>query len=226
MKTIQSLWNCWCETQDIKNNSVPLFDCDERQQVRTRTIGASRQRTVLCRHPKMDALILNETTKLVADWSANTRNFDGIIYMMFLQNADGSIVPLYIGRAETIGRGDGNLSANMLKLDRDKSRFARWGDNHRYHIGELSAAALPGYPVEKVNPKYVRWADALFEDAPTQNPTLRQEVNFWAKAWKPSDVSIWAEMSPTRLTFLEYLLIGVASSLFGSVLLNSEGTNR
>jgi len=33
-------------------------------------------------------------------------------------------------------------------------------------------------------------------------------------------------MSPTRLTFLEYLLIGVASSVFGDRLLNAEGRNR
>jgi hypothetical protein len=33
-------------------------------------------------------------------------------------------------------------------------------------------------------------------------------------------------MSPTRLTFLEYLLIGVASAAFGMTLLNDEGHNR
>ena len=33
-------------------------------------------------------------------------------------------------------------------------------------------------------------------------------------------------MNPTKLTFLEYLLIGVASAAFGTQLLNTEGRNR
>jgi hypothetical protein len=174
----------------------------------------------------MNTLILNETSKLVNDWSAKNGMFDGMIYMMFILGPDLGIVPLYIGKAETLGRGDGNLSANLHRLEKDRSKFARWGDNYQYHIGDLSAAALGGHPAEKISPKYTRWAEVLFEDAPCQRPKLRQDVRFWAKAWKSSDVGIWAEMSPTRLTFLEYLLIGVASSAFGSVLLNAEGRNR
>ena len=34
------------------------------------------------------------------------------------------------------------------------------------------------------------------------------------------------EFGPTRLTFLEYLLIGVASNTFGKELLNEERVNR
>jgi hypothetical protein len=44
--------------------------------------------------------------------------------------------PLYIGKAETLGKGDGNLSANLLRLDSDTSKFARWGDNYAYHFGD------------------------------------------------------------------------------------------
>lgn len=152
--------------------------------------------------------------------------FDGLIYMMFRQTDDQKVLPLYIGKAETLGKGDGNLSANLLRLAADRSKFARWGDNYQYHIGNLSAACLHGHAVEKISPKYARWASVLFEDAPCENPRLRHPLRFWAKAWKSTDIGIWSEMNPTRLTFLEYLLIGVASATFGSALLNSEGRNR
>lgn len=226
MKTAHSLWDRWCEAQGVLNGSVPLFDCDDERRVRTRMVGLARQRPIICRHPDMDALILNETAKLVDDWTAKGGQFDGIIYMMFMHRPDGGIIPLYIGKSETLGKGEGNLSANIYRLEKDRSKFARWGDNYQYHIGDLSAAALGGHPADKISPKYTRWAGVLFEDAPCERPKLRQDVRFWAKAWKPTDVGIWAEMSPTRLTFLEYLLIGVASSVFGSVLLNAEGRNR
>jgi len=44
--------------------------------------------------------------------------------------------------------------------------------------------------------------------------------------WKKSDIGPWEDFGPTRLTFLEYLLIGIASSVFPGDLLNSEGQNR
>jgi len=226
LSTTLSLWNRWCEAQNVLAGSVPLFDCDDSRRVRTRRIGSSNPRPVLCRHPEMDALMLRQTALLVGDWKSKQNQYDGIIYMMFVPQTNGEILPLYIGKAETLGKGDGNLSANLIRIEKDRSKFARWGDNYQYHIGDLSAAALGGHPADKISPKYIRWAEVLFEDAPCEHPKLRQDVRFWAKAWKSSDVGIWAEMSPTRLTFLEYLLIGVASSVFGDRLLNAEGRNR
>lgn len=174
----------------------------------------------------MDALIVAQTDVLVHDWQSKRHDFDGLIYMMFRETDDQKVLPLYIGKAETLGKGDGNLSANLLRLAVDRSKFARWGDNYQYHIGDLSAAGLHGHAAEKISPKYARWASELFDDAPCENPRLRHPLRFWAKAWRSTDVGIWSEMNPTRLTFLEYLLIGVASATFGSVLLNSEGRNR
>jgi hypothetical protein len=84
---------------------------------------------------------------------------------------------------------------------------------------------MGGLP-DKISPKYERWAETLFEDRPAENPRLRLQPRFWAKAWKSSDVGVWSEMNPTKLTFLEYLLIGVASAAFGTQLLNTEGRNR
>ncbi len=67
---------------------------------------------------------------------------------------------------------------------------------------------------------------ALFETTGTESPKLKEPVYFWIKAWRRSTVGIWGDFGPTRLTFLEYLLIGVASAVFPDTLLNREGRNR
>jgi hypothetical protein len=219
------LWNRWSSEQRIAEQGVPLFCCDESLVVRTRMIGSSVKRPVLCRHEEMENLLLRQVEALENDWKNGVHCYDGLIYVMFVREGD-VVVPLYIGKAETFGKGDGNLSVNLRNLQTDRSKFARWGDNYQYHLGDLSAAVLAGHTIDRVSPKYVRWAQALFADFEQRSLKLRKPVYFWAKAWKPTDRGIWAEMSPTRLTFLEYLLIGVASAAFGKTLLNNEGHNR
>ena len=224
--TARSIWNNFCSAHQITNNRVPLFATDGDRNVNTKEIGSKTKRSILVRHEKMENLMLRETDILIRDWHSKSHEYDGLIYMMHRYDADDQIVPLYIGKAEAIGRGDGNLSANIANLHRDKSKFARWGDNYAYHIGDLSAAILPGHQPQKINPKYLEWGSRLFVTAPTDRPKLKHDIYFWAKAWRKSDISIWQELSPTRLAFLEYLLIGVASTLFDGSLLNYEGRNR
>ena len=144
---------------------------------------------------------------------------------MFLKNSE-AILPLYIGKTETIGIGDRNLSANIKNLEHDKSKFARWGDNYAYHVGDLSAVVLLGHPPAKVTKKYISWVGSLFENYPSPNPKLKQTLYFWTTAWKKSTVGMWEEFGATRLTFQEYLMSGVASSAFPEALLNREGHNR
>jgi hypothetical protein len=92
--------------------------------------------------------------------------------MMHRRTDDGcSVIPLYIGKAETIGRG-GQLSANLRNLYKSKDKFARWGDNYAYHIGDLSAAVLMGHHAQKTTPKYNAWASKMFKTAKTQHPQL------------------------------------------------------
>ncbi len=67
--------------------------------------------------------------------------------------------------------------------------------------------------------------DVATEKKANPAPRLSREVHSWAKAWKDSEVGIWRDLGPTRLTFLEYLLIGVASMALPA-LLNREGVNR
>jgi hypothetical protein len=100
------------------------------------------------------------------------------------------------------------------------------GDNYKYHIGDLSAAVLLGHDPKEIKYKYIDWAGSLFEKHATDAPVLKRKVFFWTKAWSSKNLGPWIEFGPTRLTFLEYLLIGVASSAFGDVLLNREGRNR
>ena len=134
-------------------------------------------------------------------------------------------MPLYIGKTETFGKGDGNLSANLLNIRTDRSKFARWGHNYAYHVGDLSACVLPGHSPDKVTKKYSEWAKTMFAEPRGAERVLKQQVFFWCKAWNPAHVGIWEELGPTSLAFLEYLLIGVAGRMSPN-LLNREGIER
>ena len=187
--------------------------------MQTKEIGRKRRRRVLTRSKQMEEAILDETDILVADFNSGMHIYDGLIYIMYRKQGSKS-VPLYIGKAETISKTN-NLPANIKNLHRNKSKFARWGDNYAYHIGDLSAAVLPGHPKEKVKDKYRVWANALFRHVPSDQPELKFPILFWCKAWSTRDTGIWKEFGPTRLAFLEYLLISVASSLVPQELLNA-----
>lgn len=65
----------------------------------------------------------------VEDWKSKVHRYDGLIYFMGWRDG-GQFVPLYVGKSETIGKGDRNLSANIRNLNSDRSKFARWGDNY------------------------------------------------------------------------------------------------
>jgi hypothetical protein len=173
----------------------------------------------------MESLLRFECSKLISDWEDKTEIYDGLLYIMAIEDQSG-IIPLYIGKAEKFGKQNGNMSANIKGVDRDKSKFARWGDNYAYHIGDLSAAVLLGHDPKHIERKYQMWAAALFNNYPTDKPILRQQVYFWTKAWSHHALGPWQDFGPTRLTFLEYLLIGLTSSAFGETLLNREGHNR
>jgi hypothetical protein len=139
---------------------------------------------------------------------------------------DGNLVlPLYIGKSEKYGKNK-NLSTNIANIKKNHHLFCRWGYNYAYHIGDLSAVVCPGHPQGKINRKYTKWAERLFTAFPSEKPELRRDTYFWIEAWKHGSAGIWKEYGETSLTFLEYLLIGVASDLFPDLLLNNEGVNR
>lgn len=219
------VWTKFCDRFSIAERSVPLFAADENGVVASRTVGRGPStRPVLLRSPEMEAMVFAETERLVGDWAGGTHLCDGLIYCMGWRQ-DGRFLPLYIGKAETHGKGNGNLSANLKNLKTDRSKFARWGDNYAYHVGDLSACVLPGHLPEKRSGKYGSWAATLFENAPSPSPRLRRPVYFWATAWDPSQVGVWEQLGPTPVAFLEYQLIGVAGRMSPS-LLNREGIAR
>jgi len=173
----------------------------------------------------MESLIESQVRRVIADFEEGTEHFDGVIYMMYWADPEAPI-PLYIGKAEKYGKKGRNLSAYLVNIERNHSKFCRWGYNYAYHIGDLSAAVCDGHRKEKRNAKYERWAERLFEVRGTSTPRLVRETFLWAKAWSQSETGIWKEFGSTTLTFLEYLLIGVANKAYTDTLLNQEGTNR
>jgi hypothetical protein len=218
-----NVWNKFCQRFNVVEQSVPLFTTDSDGVVAHRMLGRT-SRSVLMRSPEMEALILAQTQKLVEDWESRTHRYDGLIYCMGERQGD-QFTPLYIGKTETFGKGAGNLSANIKNLKTDKSKFARWGDNYAYHVGDLSACVLPGHAEGKKTIKYQAWAEQLFVYSPSLTPKLRRPICFWATAWDKSMTGVWEELGPTSLAFLEYLLIGVAGRV-SPVLLNREGVGR
>ncbi|KAB8145728.1 hypothetical protein F8S13_01210 [Chloroflexia bacterium SDU3-3] len=216
------LWTDFCDDNGVLQKSVPLFS-QQDMRVETQPYGLDH-RLILKRSEEMEALVIEQAEEVINDYKHEMQIYDGLIYMMYWLD-QGIIQPLYIGKAEKIGR-KGGLSINIANIRHNKSNFCRWGSNYQYHIGDLSAATIFGHNPKNVNRKYLQWAEKLFLDHPTFEPVLRQPTFFWMKAWPRRKIGIWKEYGITSLTFLEYLLIGVASDIFPTYLLNTEGVNR
>lgn len=218
-----NLWNEFCRDYNVAESGVPLFETQNRK-VNVMPYGTNN-RKVLKRSVEMDALVISEVEKVIRDFHDKTEVYDGLIYMMFWKDED-KVIPLYIGKSEKYGKNDGNLSANIMNIRNNKGNFCRWGYNYAYHIGNLSAVTCTGHPEEKKNRIYIKWANRLFKSAIEDSIELEKDTYFWMKAWKGEDIGPWKEFGPTSLTFLEYLLIGLVSSIFSDILLNEEGVNR
>jgi len=102
MNNHRQIWNEFCTTNNIATNKVPLFEASSGLGVKTKQIGKPTPRNILCRSPEMDTLIRAECAKLIDDWKQKAFTYDGLIYMMLVEEPEG-VVPLYIGKAETVG---------------------------------------------------------------------------------------------------------------------------
>lgn len=218
----QKLWQSFIHEHSIIASSVPLFATNDFG-VEVFPYGPNR-RPMLQRSAEMDELMRRLGRQAIAQFNTQNPNCDGILYMM-IRMEGMNVIPLYIGKAELYGKSERNLSVNISDLTSGMSKFGRWGYNYAYHIGDLSAATLPGHPEEKRSPKYSRWSSMLFEIV-EQTVRPKFDIRFWATLWTKECQSIWHEFGPTKLTFEEYLLIGIASDLFPNDLLNNEGRNR
>ncbi len=217
-----TLWRNFSDVHNIANRSVPLFDI-KNGCVTVMQYGRN-DRLVLKRSTQMEGLMRGLGRQLIDEHQNSNVTNDGILYMM-LSRQDGRVEPLYIGKAETLGKGDGNLSANISDLATGHGKFGRWGYNYAYHLGDLSAVTCDGHPKDKSTTKYTAWRDKLFLVQDGQ-VTPKTEILFWATLWDSNCQSIWQEYGPTKLAFEEYLVIGVASDVFPDSLLNREGRTR
>jgi len=217
------LWNHFCAAHGVLEGAVPLFECDG-PYVSAFPYGKNH-RLILKRSDQMDSLVIREVEKVISDFKRNGDEYEGLIYMMLWKEGH-SIIPLYIGKSEKYGKGGKYLSENIRDIRSNKGKFSRWGYAYAYHIGDLSAVVCEGHSRDKTSRKYIKWAKTLFDSFPSREPQLKKPTFFWIKAWKRGDVGPWEELGPIRLTFLEYLLIGLGSNLFPQVILNEEGVNR
>lgn len=217
------IWLDFCERYVYTKPQVPLFKT-HNGVVQIKKYGINN-RLILQRSEKMESLLIDEVNRVLNDYAKGTYNYEGLIYMMY-RVVDGIPTPLYIGKSEKFGKQGDNLSQNIANIEKNKSFFCRWGDNYAYHIGDLSAVVCPDHPESKQHKKYKSWASLLFEDYPTTQPVLKDDVYFWIHAWETGSLGIFKEFGSTPLTALEYQLISVAATLFPKSLLNQEGVNR
>ena len=195
---------------------MPLFAAAPDGAVEVSPYGRDG-RPVLRRSAAMEAMVVGAVQAVLAAAPAEA---EGLLYMMHRLDGGGRVVPLYVGKAGRHGRSGAAVSANIASIRANAGRFARWGYNYAYHMGDLSAAALPGHAAAKVQPKYARWARRLFVEAPTVAPRPRFEARFWCTAWGRRSPNIWREFGACPLAFAEYLPIGVVGLLFLCDLLN------
>ena len=137
-----ALWENFVEAYGVEAKATPLFDELPTAAVATKRVG---NRSLLKRSNQAEELIGAVCATLEDDWSRRTHEYDGMLYIMLTKD-QGRVVPLYIGKAETLGK-QGNLSANIkgVSQNTNRAKFARWGDGRQYHIGDLIAAVLPVY---------------------------------------------------------------------------------
>jgi hypothetical protein len=217
----QALWNTFCAIHGIAATGVPLFAADTEGMVEVFGHGQGG-RPMLRRSAAMEELLAGTVERVLA---APHGDAEGVLYLMHRLDVAGHVVPLYVGKAGRYGRG-GGVSVNLTSIRTNAGKFSRWGYGYAYHMGDLSAAVLPGHLPGKATPKYRRWAKSLFIEVPAASPRLRAPLRFWCTAWGPNSRNIWPEFGACSLSFAEYLLIGVASLLFPDDLLNDEGVNR
>ena len=215
MTSKADIWKEWTDQYIDIDDPISLFATDDELRVEYKHYGKDDRR-ILKRSEKMEDLVREEGRKVINDWSTSDDTYDGLIYLMYWLD-EGDVIPLYVGKAGKYGRDGDSLSANLRGLRGSSTgKFARWGDGHYYHIGNLSAIVFDHDKNQKQ--KYEKWADQLFEEG----RQLRQQTYFWAKAWPKEDVGLYHDFE-VPLEQLEYQIIGLVSDLYPERLLNDEG---
>lgn len=165
----------------------------------------------------MEALVREEGRKVINDWETADDTYSGLIFLMYWLE-DDRILPLFVGKAGKYGRDGESLSANLQGLRGSSTgKFARWGDGHDYHIGDLSAVI---FDHEKHQPaRYKQWADRLFNES----RQLKQQTYFWTKALRYDDIGLY-HRTGFEVEDLKSELIELAAETYPDYLLNRMGT--
>lgn len=95
-----TLWENFNQTYGVEADAKPLFDELPTGTVATKSVG---NRSLLRRSNQVEELIRAVCTTLEDDWSKGSNEYDGMLYIM-LTKETGRVVPLYIGKAETLGK--------------------------------------------------------------------------------------------------------------------------
>jgi len=215
MTVKEDIWQGWAKRHVNTEDPTPLFETGDNLTVQFKYYGQNDRR-ILKRSEEMEERVRSEGGKVINDWETADDTYEGLIYLMFWVE-DGHVVPLYVGKAGKYGRDGEGLSANLRGLrGTSTGKFARWGDGHYYHIGNLSAVVFDHDKNQKQ--KYVKWAEQLFEEG----YRLQRQTYFWAKAWRHDDVGLFHETN--TLEELENELIELTYDLFPEHLLNTAGT--
>ena len=90
-----------------------MFETASGLAVKIKQIGKPTFRSILCRSSEMDNLIQVECAKLIDDWKQKAFAYDGLIYMMLAEEPEG-VVPLYIGKAETLGKNEHSFTGRAF----------------------------------------------------------------------------------------------------------------
>lgn len=216
MTVADKLWQGWAQRQINLENPIPLFETNEDLIVESTSYGRN-SRQVLKRSEQMEARVRREGRKVIEDWETTDDRYSGLIYVMYWLK-EGEVVPLYIGKAGKYGNDGERLSANLEGLRRTSTgKFARWGDGHDYHIGDLSAIIFDHDKNQER--KYERWADQLFDGG----QQLTRQTYFWTTAWRHDDTGPY-HATGVSVEKLERELIELTAGLVPSRLLNTDGT--
>ena len=189
--------------------SVELFDTTDGLTVSTKLVGA---KAILRRSPAMERAMIELIENGLRD-----EKWEGLLYVMGV--FDGlEFTPLYIGKAERRGVKHA-ISSNIKRIRSNTQRFARWGDNLEYHIGDLSHALFNSPARRAPRKKYARWAQALFDSAVP--PVLKRPVFLLLVSWREGDAG--PSGLAGSLPAVEKEVIALASLQFPSSLLNVDG---
>ena len=199
----------WLQAQELR--FVPLFDVNQDLEVGIKPVG-KHHRPILKRSPVMEEAMVEvvETGLTQEDWQ-------GVLYIMGWGELD-TFRMLYIGKADRKGVSN-PISENLKNLRANKSFFARWGDNLKYHIGDLSHAMFRFDAYCQPSRKYERWSRVLFSGI--EPPVLREPVNLCIIPWRDSSVAPSGFRS--SLPAAEKEIIALASVTFAESLLNADG---